>query len=300
MNLIHGVVMAHKLPPLYPLRAFEAAARHMNFTSAARELSVTQSTISHEVKALETYFGLQLFKRARSGLSLTAEGRRLAEVTQGAFDVLGKVGGGLAEFAVSGTIIIAAPPLFCLGWLLPRLVEFNRHHPEIGFRFINMTEHRPELLKETDVVILWEKSLPEGMDGKRLFSISLSPVASPLATSLRNHKPPVENLLQHKLLHEADLTGWRDWFALTETKAPETECAWIFDDPALMIEAVTKGHGVALGSFPLNEDLVAEGKLVKPFDINLDTGRAYYMVLSEQAAPRREVRVFSRWLGEQA
>ncbi len=292
--------MAQQMPPLYPLRAFEAAARHMNFTAAARELSVTQSTISHEVKALETYFGLQLFKRARTGLVLTPEGRRLAEVTRGAFSTLGQVGNGLSDFSVSGTITLATPPLFAVGWLIPRIAAFNQDHPDIGFRFINLTENRPELLKESDVTILWEKSLPEGAEGQKLFSISLSPVISPSLKVLGQPNPPIESLLTYRLLHEANLTGWRNWMELAGMSLPEAESAWIFDDPALMIESAAKGFGVALGAFPLNYDLVAEGKLVKPFDLDLETGRAYYMVVSGSAAPRRAVRVFTQWLAMQA
>ncbi|MCI5109689.1 MAG: LysR substrate-binding domain-containing protein [Marivita sp.] len=271
----------------------------MNFTHAARELSVTQSTISHEVKALEEYFGLLLFKRARSGLSLTAEGRRLAEVAQTAFSSLGQVGSGLAEFSISGTITVAAPPIFALGWLMPRIAAFSRDHPDIAFRFVNLTEKRPELLKESDITILWEKSLPNGVDGQKLFEVSLSPVANPATVGLRRSSPPPENLLSHRLLHESDLSGWRGWFDLAGLDFPESKASWVFDDPALMIDAAAKGYGIALGSFPLNDDLVAEGKLIKPFDLDLDTGRSYYLATSGPATPRRAVRLFANWLAKQ-
>ena len=176
------------------------------------------SSCSHRIRPLQTYFGVPLFKPARTGLVLTPERRRLAEVSKGAFASLGQVGSRLSDFSVSGTISLAAPPLFAAGWLMPRIADFNRDHPDISFRFLNLMDNRPELIREADVIILWVKYLPGGVEGQRLFSISLSLAAS----------------------------------------------------PALMIEAAANGYGIALGSFPLNRDLVEAGRLIKPFDLDLD------------------------------
>ena len=171
--------MARRLPPLYPLRAFEAAARHMSFTAAAQELNVTQSAISHEVKALETYYGTALFRRAKSGLVLTREGNRLFAVAGDAFAELAELGVGLTDPDASGKVSLAAPPLFFASWLMPHINAFTGRHPAVDFRLINATEDRPELAREVDMVVIFASAVPPGMDGLKLLTIRQSPVASP-------------------------------------------------------------------------------------------------------------------------
>src|SRR5215472_9423965 len=126
--------MRRSLPPLNALRSFDAAARHQSFTRAAEELCVTQGAVSHQVKALETELGLQLFKRKRNGLVITDAGRDYLAVVRDVFDRLEFGTDRLLQRQRSGTITVSTSPDFAAKWLVARLGRFAEAHPEIELK----------------------------------------------------------------------------------------------------------------------------------------------------------------------
>src|SRR3569623_2220253 len=131
MNRIHDDVMDRAHLPLNALRAFEASARHLNFTRAARELRVTKGAVSHQVAALEERLGAPLFRRLPRGLALTDEGQALVPVVAAAF---GRVGAMLDRYAggrLREELTLGEVGNFATGWLLPRVADFTRHHPHV-------------------------------------------------------------------------------------------------------------------------------------------------------------------------
>ena len=254
--------MTARLPTLSPLRAFGAAARLGRISAAARELSLTQSAVSHEVKALETWFGTALFRRTRAGLVLTGRGQQVCSIAQGAFAELSQLAPKREGGDLSGTVTIAAPPLFCAYWLLPRLDRFARANPGVAFRILNVTQDRPELLREVDIAITWGADIPPGHKGVTLIPARQIPVASP-ALAMAADAPGLDALLHtHRILHEGNTRMWRNWFEKTGATAVDSPSRWVFDDPALMVEACMRGFGIALGTLPLIDGLLAEGRLV--------------------------------------
>ena len=288
--------MNRRLPPLYPLRAFEAAARHGSISAAARELSLTQSAVSHEVKALETYFGTALFRRLRSGLVLTQRGQWVFLVAQTAFSELARLGAETDSRDLSGNVTIAAPPLFCAHWLLPRIDRFTWANPGVSFRLINATEDRPELLREVDIAILCAEQVPSGRQGVKLMSATQTPVASPALARGTGATEPADLLRQHRILHEGNPKGWKDWCSLAGIGVVEATNEWVFDDPALMMEACMRGHGIALGTLPLIEGLLSEGRLVAPFRQMLPAPFHYFLTRADPPPRGREADVVYCWL----
>lgn len=288
--------MARRLPPLYPLRAFESAARHGSISAAARELSLTQSAVSHEVKALETYFGTSLFRRTRSGLVLTRRGQTVFATAQGAFADLALLGTDSESRDLSGTVTIAAPPLFCAHWLLPRLDRFSLANPGVAFRLLNVTLDRPELLQEVDIAIIWGNGVPEGHDGMKLMAATQMPVVSPALMASAGAADPEKILRENRILHEGDTRMWRNWCELAGVRMTENPDEWVFDDPALMIEACMRGHGIALGTLPLIDGLLAEGRLVALFREALPAPFHYYLIRSTPPSPGRVPGVVFSWL----
>lgn len=268
----------------------------MSFTAAAQELNVTQSAISHEVKALETYYGTALFRRAKSGLVLTREGKRLFGVAGEAFAELARLGAGLTDPETSGTVSLAAPPLFFASWLMPHINAFTERHPAVNFRLINATEDRPELVREVDLVVLFANEVPEGMDGVKLLSIRQSPVASPALVATRRPAKTAESLGEYRILHEFDTTPWEMWCGAAGIEGFQPSNQWLFDDPALMIEASIRGYGIGMGAFPLNDNLIAEGKLVRLFKEDFAAGKAYHLVRPEDASRTTAAGIFFAWL----
>lgn len=288
--------MARRLPPLYPLRAFEAAARHGSFSAAARELSLTQSAVSHEVKALETYFGTALFRRMRAGLALTRRGQQVFSVAQSAFADLAGLGANSEGSDLAGTVTIAAPPLFCAHWLLPRLDRFTRANSSVAFRILNVTVDRPELLREVDLAIVWGEGVPAGHDGVRLMSAMQVPVVSPGLMASNGSADPEELLRTNRILHEGNTQMWRGWCGLAGVEVIENCSDWVFDDPALMIEACMRGHGVALGTLPLIDGLIAEGRLLAVYREPLPAPFHYFLIRPNPPSNGRTPGAVFGWL----
>ncbi|MCW3783445.1 LysR substrate-binding domain-containing protein [Defluviimonas salinarum] len=288
--------MTRRLPPLYPLRAFEAAARLGSISAAGRELSLTQSAVSHEVKALETYFGTALFRRTRSGLVLTRHGQRVFAVAQSAFADLSGLGWESEGRDVAGTVTIAAPPLFCAHWLLPRLDRVAWANPDVAFRILNVTVDRPELLREVDIAVVWGERMPTGCDGVTLMSATQMPVASPALIAGAGDAEPEELLRQHRILHEGTTDMWRGWCERAGVDLAGTPSEWVFDDPALMIEACTRGHGIALGTLPLIEGLLSEGRLVALFRQALPAPFQYFLTRPDPPPAGRAASIVFDWL----
>lgn len=288
--------MARRIPPLYPLRAFEAAARLGTLSAAARELSLSQSAISHEVKALETYFGTALFRRTRAGLRLTKRGTEVFAAAEGAFADLSGLAMANDGKGLKGTVSIAAPPLFCAHWLLPKLDRFASAYPDINFRILNVTEDRPELLREVDIAVVWGDQIPHGHEGVRLVSVMLTPVVSPLLMASFDASEPIAFFRQNRILHEGSVASWRFWCASARTDVFQSPNDWVFDDPALVIDACIRGHGIALGTTPLIDNLLAEGRLIAFYRQAFVAPQQYFLARPNPPTTERVAAVVFDWL----
>ncbi len=126
--------MIYRLPPLNALRVFEAAARHLSFKEAANELSITQAAVSHQIKSLEEYLGVELFRRSGRGVQLTEAARACLPRLREGFDSLAAAVELIRERAAEADLLITAPPVFTARWLMPRLADFARREPKIELR----------------------------------------------------------------------------------------------------------------------------------------------------------------------
>lgn len=289
---------SRRLPPLYPLRAFEATARKLSFTLAAEELSITQSAVSHQVRSLEEYFGVPLFYRARGTIRLTAEGRRLFSTCETAFNDLAQISTDLPASELRDTLTLTSPPLIFNWWLLPRLGEFTRVYPNIRFRFQHLICGTPVQPLDCDIALLWDTRIPEGFVGANMFDMKYHPVASPrLAASL-----PVglelEGLERTTLLHEVDHSGWARWFTKEKYPVQLAMSGWVFEDPGMLIEAAVAGQGIALGPFPLLDELVSTGRLVRLHQGSIETSDSYYMTVSARNLGKPGIKLFWNWFSQ--
>ena len=284
-----------RLPPLYPLRAFEAAARRLSFTLAAEEISISQSAVSHQVKSLEAYFGVPLFNRANGSVRLTAEGTRLFAACEAAFSHLAQISDYLPDSEMRGTLTLSSPPLIFSWWLLPRLRAFNEQYPNIRFRFLQMVCGARVLPTDTDIFLSWDTKIADGFTGAPLFDMEYSPVTSPrLAATL----PPTftdDVLKKTMLLHENDHTGWAGWLAAHGQRELPATNGWVFEDPGMMIEVAAAGQGIALGPFPLLNEMVNSGGLVRVFGQSIKTAQTYYMTVSNRSVEKQSVQLFWNW-----
>jgi LysR family transcriptional regulator, glycine cleavage system transcriptional activator len=288
--------MTRRLPPLAALRAFEAAARHLSFTRAAGELHVTQTAISHQIRALEELLGVKLFRRLPRGLVLTDEAQRYLPAIRDAFDRIDAATEQLAAVRASGALTVSVVPSFAAKWLVPRLGSFRAAHPDIDLR-ISTASHLVDFAREdVDVGIRMGRGSYPGLRVDRLFGEALTPVCAPALLEGPHPLRQPEDLAHQILLHEDDHTGWQLWLEIAGVASVDARRGPIFTDGAIVVQAAAEGQGVALARRALAAGDLAAGRLVQPFDVSIPYDLAYYLVCPEATADRPKVQRFREWL----
>jgi LysR family glycine cleavage system transcriptional activator len=290
--------MAERLPPLIAVRYFEAAARHLSFTKAALELHVTHSAISHQIKALEEWLGVPLFRRLNRSLTLTEAGQAYARPVRESLEKLGEASRALRSREQTGNLTVSVIPSFAAKFLVPRLGSFRRAHPDIDVR-ISASERLVDFAREdVDVAIRYGRGNWPGLRVDWLVRESLFPVCSPKLLSGPVPLKSPADLPQHMLMHDSDWpeSMWPRWLAIAGVEAVPLKPALSFNYSNLLIQAAIDGLGVALTQEALVRDDLASGRLVKPFDIDMPSEYAYYIVTPEAAAERAKVKAFREWL----
>jgi LysR family glycine cleavage system transcriptional activator len=310
----------YRLPPLNALRVFEAAARHLSFKEAASELSITQAAVSHQIKSLEEYLGVELFRRAGRGVQLTEAARACMPRLREGFDSLAAAVEMIRERAAETELLITAPPVFTARWLMPRLADFAKREPKVELRVFASS-------KMVDAGALDSPTLVSGLDlredasgveihlggghypgyrADRLFGVSMTAVANP---ELVKGDPPIEqpaDLARHTLLHDdamelvAGGNAWQRWLQnagvadrVDASHGPR------FSSNILSLEAASQKLGVALALRPLVDADLKSGRLCAPFEIEMKPQSAYYLVCPEVIADRPAVAAFRAWLLKQ-
>jgi LysR family transcriptional regulator, regulator of gene expression of beta-lactamase len=277
--------------PLNALRAFEASARHLSFTRAGLELRVSQAAVSHQVIGLEQKLGVPLFRRLPRGLALTDEGAALVPVLGESFDRISTVldryaGGRLREVLTVGVV-----GTFATGWLLPRLPSLAAAHPFIDLRLLT-NNNRPDLAGEgLDYAIRFGDGAWHGAEADRLMIAPLTPICAP-ALAARLTSPA--DLANETLLRSYRPDEWPRWFERAHAPCPPLHGP-IFDSSVTTAAAAQVGAGVALLPATMFRDALDQGRLVRPFEIELETG-AYWLTRLKTRAPGQAMRAFRDWL----
>ncbi len=296
----------YHLPPLDLFHTFEAVARHRSFTLAAGELSLTQSAVSRQVKALEDTLGLQLFRRLHRAIELTGEGQRLFEsVTRGLDDVSACLAA-LGAAAKAPQITVCASVAFAWFWLMPRLERFGALQPDVDLRVLATDQPVLPGVGEVDVAILFGSGRWEKLEAQLLFGERVYPVCS--HAYQRDHpalRRP-EDLLDQTLLHleygKQSFGGedWRTWLLREGVNGQPVRRGLRFNSYPMVLQAAEAGHGVALGWSYITDPLLAEGRLVCPVDRTLETLDGYYLCTSKEAGQTPGIAVFREWINSEA
>ena len=299
--------MIRRIPPLNAIRAFEAAARHLSFTHAADELNVTQAAISHQIKSLEQWLGLPLFRRLNRAVSLTEEGAAYFPAATQALDGLAGATARLLRDINSRSITVTTLDSFAAQWLMPRLKNFRRRHPEIDVRILPSDGLVDFNRQEVDMAIRYGSGMWPGVAAIPLMTEEIFPVCSPALLDGPHPLRTPRDLIHHTLLHD-DMThahgdvNWQTWLrAVGADGGIDSERGPFFGHSYLVIQAAVDGQGVALGRGVLVADALADGRLVRPFEaMGLPGDFAYYIAYPEGAMQRPAVAAFSNWLLEEA
>lgn len=283
--------------PLNALRAFEASARHLSFTRAAIELCVTQAAVSHQVKLLESRLNVTLFKRLPRGLMITAEGEALLPVLRDSFDRMADMLERFEAGHIREVLMIGAVGTFAVGWLLPRLADFQAKYPFIDVR-LSTNNNRVDMAAEgLDFAIRFGGGSWHNIEATRLFQAPLSVLCIPeIADRL---KTPAD-LLNETLLRSYRADEWVNWFEAAGIAYPAPLLKGIvFDSSLAMMEAAAQGIGVALAPPLMFSRLLSNGTIGQPFDAHTSMG-SYWLTRLKSRPVTPAMQAFSEWLAAAA
>jgi DNA-binding transcriptional LysR family regulator len=292
--------MRRRIPSTAALICFEAAARHESFTKASVELFLTQGAVCRQIANLEDFLDVRLFRRSKRGVKLTEAGlsysRRVAAqldaVERETLAVMGQPG--------ASTLELAVVPTFGTQWLLPRLKDFQRQHPQITVNLTNRT--RPFLFADTDfdAAIYFGDGEWPGTHTSRLMEEHPVPVCSPALLEGKSALAP-ERIAQHPLLQQSTRPyAWRQWFASLDLNVARDMSGPRYELFSMLAQAAVHEMGVALIPPFLIQRELREGSLVIANEHELPSSKAYYLAVPERHRELTAIKVFHEWLMQQA
>jgi LysR family transcriptional regulator, glycine cleavage system transcriptional activator len=295
MNGIH-MRRFRNIPPLQYLLGFEAAARLESFSKAAAELGISQSAVSHEMRLLEDRVGQPLFIRQGRSVRLTDAGRDYQRSVAKSLEHLETGYRRLEPFRKPGSVVIYAPHDFAARWLLPRLGMLKNAVPQCD-PWID-TSGTPVDFEELEVsiAILRAREVGSNLTSQTLFADTLVPVASPELI-----RRPIKNpsdLTSFALIHDERSEGWHEWFESAGVKVDEVSAGLDVSDSDLALQAALQGHGIALASLPLVQELLDGAQLVQVSPHAFETGHSWYAVSTVKELSERITKNTWDWLAE--
>ena len=286
-----------RLPPLNTLRSFEAAARTGSFAHAAQELSVTASAVSHQIKGLENYLGVTLFKRVKRHAELTENGEKYLASIQAALKDIAAATEQLKTQSETHTITISMTPHFLTRWMMPRLGRFQALYPDIELQ-INASMGLIDFDKSsTDMAIYFGNGDWPEVQVHFLRDIYLVPICSPLIITDKKPLSGPEHIRFHPLIHVTKrLSEWSQWLALAGIKFRERKHGLQLSNSMLTNAAAAERLGIALGDPALLGPELESGKLIIPFDLPLNIHRSFYLVYQKDRSLSYGMKVFKQWV----
>ena len=288
-----------RMPSLRALRAFQVAGKHLSFKLAADELYITPSAVSHQVRNLESFLGIDLFFRKTRALELTGAGRKYHEFLDGMFERLESETHQLLTEYGRHIIRLCVPPFFANELLLPRLKTFQEMMPDTDVRLTT----QPSLMKEhpadSDLSILLGSDEWPGLVTYPLFPRRIVTACSPALQKKAGFSDHADLDGQTLIVHENRPYSWVNWAQALDIRPPKARKIFRFDSMAAVVQAAAEGLGVALVSWPLSRSWFESGALVHALNEEVDTGEQFFLAHRPEEQARTEVMDIIDWLLEE-
>ncbi len=289
------------LPPLNPLKAFEVAARHLSFTQAAAELGVTQGAVSRQVKVLEDYLGIPLFVREANEIRLTPGAKQYAKTLTDVFRTVTQATDLLVDVGGQVVITLETYQTFMTRWLVPRLPDFYRNHPNYELRIITGNAHARITELQIDCSVRYGDGRWDHVQSSLLFKDQWVPICSQAFLERHSHDGHLSLFSsEHLLHHHKRPTLWQEWLKRANLTVHEPRYDMIYNHHAVIMELAQQGVGVALEQLAYVAPALANGNLVQPHPLVMDGQTGYYLTWPKSAAIRDKIRPFRDWLVAQA
>ncbi len=281
------------LPPLNWLRAFEASARHLSFTGAARELNMTQSAISQQIKSLENYLGRTLFVRRTRALQITEAGLSYLPMVQEAFSTLAAGTRALVGGSKGKMLTVHSNLAFSVFWLAPRLPKLLALHPWLSLNILTTLWDQERNVSNSEVELRFGRDL-EGERLSRLSRDTCFPVCAP-EVAARGADWRSDALFDCSGV----LSNWEVWLAGVGQKLPAGKGINFGTTYAISLSAAEAGAGLALGHESIVTNHLTSGRLVRAHDVSVPMIEAYYLREPSRQAETPASRAFVSWLKDE-
>jgi LysR family glycine cleavage system transcriptional activator len=284
--------------PLNGLRVFESVASHLSFTEAAEALHVTPAAVSMQIRTLEQYLRVPLFRRKGRSITLTAEGELLLPGVRRGLGTLQQAMQQLRQDRSSGALSISTLASFLQKWLLPRLPQFHDRHPEIELSI--HTSRTPVDFASSDfhAAVRMSTGPSAGLYNEKLMDEWFLPVCTPELLAKHGPLRNAADLKRFPLLHSSD-EEWSLW--LDPGSAPGwQERGTAFDDSLTVLAGAEQGIGLALTRWSLAAQDLKSGRIVRASERTVPCPRSYYFVCPEMYVAMPKVQQLLAWLREMA
>ena len=289
-----------RLPPLDPLVAFEAAARLLSFTRAGEELHLSQAAISQQIRSLEQSLQVKLFTRSHRAVQLTNEGREYQHTVAAVLKQLAGATMDIQNVEFTRQLVLGCDQSFATQWLSPRIAQLRLLMPDVTLRIIASDDYTESLGNDVQVAVLHGDGQWPGFYALRLFDEEVFPVCSPRFDHELAHQDWVQWLLQAQLIDLADShwnwMNWRLWLGGNNIDQPLANRNLQINSYPLVIDAACAGQGVALGWRYLVDDLIDQGRLLRPVEQSLKTELGYYFICRETLQDDAGIIRLCNWL----
>ena len=288
------------IPTLVSLRAFEAVARHKSFRKAADEICVTHAAVSHQIKALETSIGVQLFVRTSRSVELTPAGEQyyppIREHIQGIIKATQRI----QTPEEPDVLLVQSYASFNTMWLQPRLADFLQDHPDTRVRIISTFEDGDYDTHRFDVGVFNAPPFDKRFDYLPLFETDIYPVCAPEVLGETDAGLTLEALKDFLLLRVPSTWNapddWDCWLTAAGLQRKAMQFGPVFDNYPLVREAVLKNRGISMARAPFCERDLERGRLVRPFDASVPEPGKWYLATQKEGVPNLKLDTFVEWL----
>jgi LysR family glycine cleavage system transcriptional activator len=285
-----------RIPSTQALRALESFARHGTVWQAADELHLTRSAVSHQLRLLERDLGFRLLNREGTRVALTPQGRAYAEDVRRALSVIAGSVARHAQRGVTGTLTVSCPPGFASSWLCTKVGRFSETCPDVALSIVTPRRLEDVSNPDVDLFIAFGLGHHPGMEVELLKEVEFTPLCGPALLNRLGGLSEPADVLRGTLLHLTDFEDWLAWFRLAGLPDASARVGLRFSDMNLVYAAALSSQGVAMGDEFICQEAMADGSLVRPFDLAIRSPKSYYMVVPPAKAGNPAVAAFRAWM----
>jgi LysR family glycine cleavage system transcriptional activator len=294
------VSLRAKLPPANSLVVFEAAARHLNFTRAAQELSVTQAAVSRQIQILEDHLGTALFQRIPRALKLTPPGLHLYKSVTMSLEHIANTVADIRRVGPKADITVATSVTFASYWLMAHIHKFRAVNPDVELKVVASGPVTNLAAAGIDLAVRYGSGRWPGVEAIHLLDNEVFPVCAPSylkgRSPLRKPRELLDEVLLHLVEYDRNWVTWEAWLRDFGVPWKPAKKGLEFDNYLVLIQAAIDGQGVALGGQRLAEDFIIRGALVRPITATLRSTRGFYLLVPLDAPLSKPAKLFRDWI----